>query len=126
MSKAGHVILYICIGIYGLSYGTSVRGRPSMTCTEWDFDAASAAGNPRQALIDRRPGNKQDAFVQRVQTCGLTVRRFLHPGDLHRGDDQALMELSVREWSKKRCGKCPAESRPLQPHKVSEAMTTGG
>ena len=108
MSKAGHAIVdmvdfsardqapaQVClervrecdvsIGIYGLRYGTPVRGRPHKSTTEWEFDAASAAGLPSQALIDRRHGKKQDAFVQRVQACGLTVRRFRHPEDLHLG-----------------------------------------
>jgi len=101
----------VYVGIYGLRYGTPIRGRRNTSYTEWEFDAASAAGKPRliflldpastasglppKALIDRRHGKKQDAFVQRVQACGLTVRRFRHPDDLHLGVYQALMELRM-------------------------------
>jgi hypothetical protein len=98
----------VYLGIYGLRYGSPVRDQPELSSTELEFVAASELGIPRlvflldrgsrelalppEALVDLQYGQRQDAFLQRVSDCGLTVQRFRNPDHL-----AALVERSLRK-----------------------------
>lgn len=98
----------VYIGIYGIRYGSPVRDQPEISYTELEFNTATAMGIPRlvfvldgdsenhglpvKALIDRRYGDRQDAFLKRVKEAGLTLQRFCNPDDL-----KGLVERSLRE-----------------------------
>ncbi len=98
----------VYLGIYGLRYGSPVRDQPELSYTELEFVAASELGMPRlvflldrgsrelalppEALVDLQYGQRQDAFLQRVSDCGLTVQRFRNPDHL-----AALVERSLRK-----------------------------
>lgn len=101
---------HVYVGIYGLRYGSPVREQPSKSYTELEFDVASEAGLPRliflldrhatqsglppEALMDRHHGERQEAFLRRVQGSNLTMKRFSTPQDLQLHVYQALMELA--------------------------------
>ncbi len=96
----------VFVGIIGLRYGATVRGRPEVSYTELEFEAATAAGIPRLILLvkDDAAGlpvvdqpdehrNMQEAFRRRLQEAGLTVGTVNSPADLEIGLYQALTEL---------------------------------
>lgn len=98
----------VLVGIYGLRYGSPVRDQPEVSYTELEFNAATEAAMPRlvfvinaeseelglppTALVDRKYGERQDAFIQRVKDAGLTLQFFSNPDDL-----KGLVERSLRE-----------------------------
>jgi hypothetical protein len=98
----------VYMGIFGLRWGTPVLGQPNISCTEQEFDHATASGLPRlifiidtsstelglppDALLDHEYGHRQQAFLQRVRNSGLIAKPFLNPEDL-----KALVERSLRE-----------------------------
>ncbi|MFM7640007.1 MAG: DUF4062 domain-containing protein [Cyanobium sp.] len=98
----------VYVGIYGLRWGTPVLGQPTISCTEQEFDHATAygltrliftidttsteLGLPPDALLDPEHGQRQQAFLQRVRNSGLIVKPFRNPEDL-----KALVERSLRE-----------------------------
>ncbi len=49
-------------------------------------------GLPPTALVERKYGDRQDAFIQRVKDAGLTLQFFRNPDDL-----KGLVERSLRE-----------------------------
>ena len=105
----------VYVGIFGMRYGSPVRDQPEVSYTELESNAASEAGIPRlvflinteadtlgilpSALIDRDHGRRQDAFLERVQACGLTLQRFSSPAEL-----QGLVERSLQELAASRQG----------------------
>jgi hypothetical protein len=98
----------VLVGIYGLRYGSPVRDQPEVSYTELEFITATEASLPRlifvinaeseelglppTALVDRKYGERQDAFIQRVKEAGLTLQVFRNPDDL-----KGLVERSLRE-----------------------------
>jgi hypothetical protein len=98
----------VLVGIYGLRYGSPVRDQPEVSYTELEFITATEAAMPRlifvinaeseelglppTALVDRKYGDRQDAFIQRVKDAGLTLQFFRNPDDL-----KGLVERSLRE-----------------------------
>jgi len=100
----------VLVGIYGLRYGSPVRDQPEVSYTELEFITATEAemprliflinadseelGLPAKALVDRKYGDRQDAFIQRVKDAGLTLQFFRNPDDL-----KGLVERSLRELS---------------------------
>jgi hypothetical protein len=98
----------VLVGIYGLRYGSPVRDQPEVSYTELEFITATEAAMPRliflinadseelglppTALVDRKYGQRQDAFIQRVKDAGLTLQFFRNPDDL-----KGLVERSLRE-----------------------------
>jgi hypothetical protein len=98
----------VLVGIYGLRYGSPVRDQPEVSYTELEFITATDAAMPRlifvinaeseelglppTALVDRKYGERQDAFIQRVKDAGLTLQFFRNPDDL-----KGLVERSLRE-----------------------------
>jgi hypothetical protein len=96
----------VYVGIFGLRYGSPVRDRPDVSCTELEFKAAGEHGQPRLIFLiradsthlpavteppDRRA--RQDAFLRRLQDSGLTVVRVASPVELELAVSQALVEL---------------------------------
>jgi tetratricopeptide (TPR) repeat protein len=126
----------VYIGILGTRYGTPVRGRPEISYTELEFEAATEAGLdrlvflldtdaddlgiPASRLIDREFGHRQDAFRDRVRKSHLTTQSFASPEAL-----QILVERSLRELAdtRRRIGsgiqreQVPAEPRPVRSSK---------
>jgi hypothetical protein len=98
----------VLVVIYGLRYGSPVRDQPEVSYTELEFITATEASLPRlifminaeseelglppSALVDRKYGDRQDAFIQRVKDAGLTLQFFRNPDDL-----KGLVERSLRE-----------------------------
>jgi hypothetical protein len=98
----------VLVGIYGLRYGSPVRDQREVSYTELEFITATEAAMPRlifvinaeseelglppTALVDRKYGDRQDAFIQRVKDAGLTLQFFRNPDDL-----KGLVERSLRE-----------------------------
>jgi hypothetical protein len=98
----------VLVGIYGLRYGSPVRDQPEVSYTELEFITATEAAMPRlifvinaeseelglppTALVDRKYGERQDAFIRRVKDAGLTLQFFRNPDDL-----KGLVERSLRE-----------------------------
>jgi hypothetical protein len=100
----------VYVGIYGLRYGSPVREQPKKSYTELEFETATDAHKPRlvfildqtstqlglppEALVDRRHGQRQDAFLRRVrENAGLTIQTFRNPDDLRAKLMQALAAL---------------------------------
>jgi hypothetical protein len=110
LEKLNHCDLYV--GIYGLRYGSPVRDQPELSYTELEFETASELGIPRliflldsrsrelampaEALVDRQYGQRQDAFLQRVSDCGVTVQRFRNPDHLANLVERSLRKLKER------------------------------
>jgi hypothetical protein len=105
----------VLVGIYDLRYGSPVRDQPGVSYTELEFITATETAMPRlifvinaeseelglppTALVDRKYGERQDAFIQRVKDAGPTLRFFRNPDDL-----KGLVERSLRELAESAAG----------------------
>ena len=85
----------VVVGIYGLRYGSPVRDQPEVSYTELGFITATELGIPRlmfvfdansedhelpiNAVIDRKFGHRQDAFLKWVKDAGLTLHCLSNP-----------------------------------------------
>jgi len=97
----------VYVGIIGLRYGTSVRGRPDRSYTELEYEAASQLGMPRLIFMTRLESEslpppdqtaeqttRQQAFRQRLlEESNVTVAWIGTPADLEIALFQALVEL---------------------------------
>lgn len=102
----------VYVGIFGLRYGSPVRDQPEVSYTELEFDTATARGIPRlvfvvdtrskklempaEALVDLDYGQRQAAFLRRVNDCGLMVQRFCNPDHLGLLVERSLRTLEQR------------------------------
>jgi hypothetical protein len=131
----------VYVGIYGLRYGSPVRDRPELSYTELEFEAASDRGIPRlvflldsrsqelamppEVLVDREFGQRQDAFLQRVSDCGLTVQRFRNPDHLATLVERSLRKLAERSSGSSGGGASPSGSStgaPVSARAVPELL----
>ena len=131
----------VYVGIYGLRYGSPVRDRPELSYTELEFEAASDRRMPRlvflldsrsqelampaEALVDREYGRRQDAFLQRVSDCGLTVQRFRNPDHLATLVERSLRKLAERSGGNSGGGASPSGSSsgaPVSARAVPELL----
>jgi hypothetical protein len=131
----------VYVGIYGLRYGSPVRDRPELSYTELEFEAASDRRMPRlvflldsrsqelamppAALVDREYGQRQDAFLQRVSDCGLTVQRFRNPDHLATLVERSLRKLAERSGGNSGGGASPRGSSsgaPVSARAVPELL----
>jgi hypothetical protein len=96
----------VFVGIVGMRYGATVRGRPEVSYTELEFEAATAAGIPRLILLVRDDAvglplveqsadhlARQVAFRRRLQDAGVTIAWATSPAEAELGLYQALVEL---------------------------------
>jgi hypothetical protein len=99
----------VYVGIYGLRWGSPVRGKPEVSYIEQEFDLATATGIPRlifiidifstehrlppEALLDFEYGMRQQAFLLKVRESGLIIRSFCNPDDLKWHVERSLREL---------------------------------
>jgi tetratricopeptide (TPR) repeat protein len=97
----------IYVGIIGVRYGSPVRGRPDVSYTKLEFEAAGEHGQPRLIFLIREdsvhmpPADepperraRQDAFRARLQDAGLTAAWVDSPAELELALYQALVELT--------------------------------
>jgi hypothetical protein len=100
----------VYVGLLGTRYGSPVRDRPEVSYTELEFDTATEArldrlvflldadaeyvGIPPKQLIDRKFGDRQDAFRDRVTDSRLTVQPFESPARLGQLVERSLRELA--------------------------------
>lgn len=94
----------VYVGIIGLRYGMSVRGRPEQSYTELEFETATARGMPRLVFLLRQdapvPGShqpdehraQQEAFRRRLLEAGVTIAWITTPADLEIALFHALVE----------------------------------
>jgi hypothetical protein len=96
----------VFVGIIGMRYGATVRGRPEVSYTELEFEAATAAGIPRLILLVRDDAVelpsveqvadhaiRQQAFRRRLQDAGVTVAWVASPAETKLSLFQALVDL---------------------------------
>jgi tetratricopeptide (TPR) repeat protein len=96
----------IYVGIVGLRYGEPVRGRPELSYTELEFEAASERRLPRLIFLIRENSPflppdgqtadhraRQEGFRGRLLDAGVTVARVASPADLELGLFHALVDL---------------------------------
>jgi hypothetical protein len=92
----------VYVGIVGYDYGSPVRGRPEVSYSELEFEAASRHGLPRLVFLredapERRSSPaldpRQAAFRRRLRDAGLTTGGFASPAQLETRLYQALVEL---------------------------------
>ena len=95
----------VYVGLIGARYGSLVRGRPEVSYSELEFQAATDRGLPR--LVFLLPGDadgrgrseascadiRQTAFRGRLQSAGLTTAQVATPAELETRLYQALVEL---------------------------------
>ena len=132
----------VYVGIYGLRYGSPVRDQPELSYTELEFKIASELGMPRlvflldsrslelampaEALVDRQYGQRQDAFLQRVSDCGVTVQSFRNPDHLANLVERSLRKLEERQSGSNLGGGIPTGSRdcrtPISARPVPELL----
>jgi tetratricopeptide (TPR) repeat protein len=99
----------VYVGIIGLRYGASVRGRPALSYTELELETATARGLPRLIFLIREGspflppadqpaehGARQQAFRRRLPEAGTTVAWIVSPADLEIRLHQSLVELGPR------------------------------
>jgi tetratricopeptide (TPR) repeat protein len=100
----------VYVGVLGTRYGSPVRDKPEVSYTELEFDTATEAGLPRlvflldtdaadvgiplSALIDRKYGDRQDAFRARAQDSGLVTGLFDSPAELGQLVERSLQKLA--------------------------------
>src|SRR5215472_10959529 len=104
---------HIYIGIIGHRYGAMVRGRPELSYTELEFEAATVRGLQRLIFLvrDDAPSAplvsqsdehvaRQQAFRRHLQEAGVTVVWIGSPAELEIALYQSLIELdSVQEMA---------------------------
>ncbi|MCC8251023.1 FxSxx-COOH system tetratricopeptide repeat protein [Saccharothrix luteola] len=102
----------------GFRYGSPVRGRPELSYTELEYEAAGDAGLPRLVFLldedaegpaglfrDPRHGARQEGFRERLRDSGVTAAAVSSPAEAETAVYQALTELrrprgrSPRVWS---------------------------
>jgi hypothetical protein len=99
----------IYLGIVGFRYGSPVRGRPAVSYTELEFEAATALRMPRvvvlldehrevplpvELILDFEHGRRQAAFRQRLREAGdLTVTYAATPAEVETVAYQAIVEI---------------------------------
>ncbi len=99
----------VYVGIIGFQYGTTVRGRPDVSYTELEFEAATELGLPRLIFLVRdnaasivpsdqpaQHGTRQESFRQRLLEAGLTTAWIDSPAELEIVLHQSLVELERR------------------------------
>ena len=101
----------VFVGVLGMRYGSLVKDRRQVSYTEMEFDTATERDLPRlmfllderervplpaSALIDRRHGDRQDAFRTRVREAGMVVGFFATVEQLQSRVYQALIEHRAR------------------------------
>jgi hypothetical protein len=100
----------VYMGVLGTRYRSPVTDKPEVSYTELEFDTATAAGLPRLVfllntaaadagipiieLIDRKFGDRQEAFRTRVQASGLVTQSFANPDQLGKLVERSLRELA--------------------------------
>jgi Domain of unknown function (DUF4062) len=102
----------VYVGVLGTRYGSPVRGRPELSYTELEFEAATQAGLkrlmflldsearetgiPLSRLIDLEFGKRQEAFRRKVRDSGVLVQPFGNPAVLGQLVERSLRELALR------------------------------
>ncbi|MFM9047089.1 MAG: SUMF1/EgtB/PvdO family nonheme iron enzyme [Cyanobium sp.] len=100
----------VFVGLYGLRYGERVGDRPEISYTELEFDLAKERGIPKLIFVldpdaaevrlqaasseEREDGERQRAFLQRLEGSGLTLQRFRDPDHL-----AALLVEALRPYA---------------------------
>ena len=115
----------VFVGIIGLRYGATVRGRPEVSYTELEFEAATRLGIPRLILLVRddavglpavdQPAEhrlRQGAFRRRLQEVGVTVAWVAAPAETELSLYQALVEP----------GTSPVSIRPVETTRPADAV----
>lgn len=95
----------VYVAIIGHRYGAPVRGRPDLSYTELEFEAATTLGVPRLIFLVRdgatgtlpaaQHADRQAAFRRRLQESGLTTAWVASPAELEIGLHQSLVELGA-------------------------------
>src|SRR3954452_11577755 len=122
----------IYVGLLGTRYGSPVRDRPEMSYTELEFQTATDAeldrlvflldtdadnlGIPASQLIDRKFGDRQDDFRDRVRDSGLTTQSFANREQLGRLVERSLRELA--DTHRRLASGIPREQVPAEPQPV--------
>jgi Domain of unknown function (DUF4062) len=101
----------VYVAIVGHRYGAPVRGRPDLSYTELEFEAATTLGLPRLIFLVRdgatgipptaQHANRQAAFRRRLQESGLTTAWVASPAELEIGLHQSLLELEAGRQAKR-------------------------
>jgi multiple sugar transport system substrate-binding protein len=102
----------VYVGIIGLRYGGPVPGRPELSYTELEFEAATALGLPRLVFLVREDARhmppvsqpaehraRQEAFRRRLLEAGVTIAWVATPAEMELGLYQALIELRASAWA---------------------------
>jgi hypothetical protein len=108
-------------GIIGLRYGQPVRGRPELSYTELEFEAATSAGVPRLIFLIRagvapdgardEHAARQEGFRRRLEDAGHTTAWIASPADLELKLYQALVELQLTPAGPSSPGRSSKDSR---------------
>lgn len=83
-------------GLIGLRFGAPVRGRPELSHTQLEFEAATSAGLPRLIFLigdGVASDARQERFRRQLQDAGLTTVSIASPADLELRLYHALVEL---------------------------------
>ncbi|HWO62164.1 MAG TPA: DUF4062 domain-containing protein, partial [Umezawaea sp.] len=94
----------VCLLVAGFRYGSRVRGRPDLSHTELEFEAAGVSGLPRLVFVlsedtdgslrdpDPVHGARQEEFRRRLRDSGVTVAVVSSPDALEKAVLRALLE----------------------------------